>query len=48
VKIFTKAVKLTRVARWLIFQPNIPVWEGLAMEDFGILYQEKSGNPAPN
>jgi hypothetical protein len=33
---------LIRVERWYIFKPEIPIWvnfwEGLAMEDVGILY----------
>jgi hypothetical protein len=31
----------TRVARWFVFKPKIPIWvnfEGLAMENLGIFY----------
>jgi hypothetical protein len=43
-KLFRTQVRLpsdaanTRVARWNIFRPKIPIAEGLAMEDVSIYY----------
>jgi hypothetical protein len=31
-----KVISESRVVRWLIFIPKIPIWEGLGMENVGI------------
>jgi hypothetical protein len=46
---------VSRVARWFVFKPKIPIWVNLGLgyvvviwyisPRFGILCQEKSGNP---